>query len=83
MFDGLFSSIGLSEEIAPCAYRYFVAGRRGGRFEGVKIESYGENEVVFSVRCGKLIVNGRNLSVKKYTENEAELSGEIIGVELK
>ena len=57
-------------------------GKRGGRFEGVKIEKYGDGEVVFFVRCGKLVVKGKNLSVKKYTENEAELSGEILGVEL-
>lgn len=83
MLENLLSSIGLDSELVPNSYRYSVYGKCGGRFEGVKIESYSPSEVIFSVNGGKITVKGKNISIKKYVEKEVSLSGEITSVELK
>ena len=82
MTENLFSSLGLDCELLPYKFRYQVYGGSGGRFEGVRIDGYTPSEVVFSVRGGKLLVKGKNMSVKKYIENEVSLVGEIFAVEL-
>ncbi len=81
LFDNLLSALGLDCEISPYSYRYYVYGSCGGWFEGVSIISYSLSEVIFKTKNGKLKVTGKNLSVKKYVEQEVALSGEIYGVE--
>ena len=83
MFENFLSALGLDCELLPNSYRYTVYGKTGGLFEGVKIESYSLCEVVFLIRGGKIIVKGKNITVRKYLESETALSGEITSVEIK
>ncbi|MBQ7642762.1 MAG: YabP/YqfC family sporulation protein [Clostridia bacterium] len=78
--EKLCKALGVDGEILPCAYRYFVYGSVGAKFECATIESYAPCEIILAVRGGKLKVSGKNLSVENYVENEVVLLGEVSGV---
>ena len=82
ILENLLECLKIDEELSPSLFRYSVYGKRGGWFEGVKIESYAPSETVFLFKGGKIKVKGKDLSVRKYFENEVSLSGEIISIEV-
>ncbi|MBR1867969.1 MAG: YabP/YqfC family sporulation protein [Clostridia bacterium] len=80
-FVDLMRTLGMEGEIAPARFSYEIRGDYGGRFEGVTVESYGQEEVIMKSGRFKIRVKGRSLEIRKYVENEVVLKGEIRSVE--
>jgi len=79
--ENICRGLGIEADITPCDFRYSVFGKYGGHFEGVKtLKSFGKEEVIIIIKDGEIKITGKNLSIRKYCENEVALNGEITEV---
>ena len=64
--------------------RYELAYPYGGRFENViSVDEISRCRIVFTVRNGKMILTGENLSIRSYCGTDVTVKGKITVVERK
>ncbi len=58
--------------------RCIVVPDGGGYFEGVKgVEDFSTQRIVLRFSCGRVAVEGKALSIKKYCDRDLEIHGQI------
>ena len=69
-------------ELAPCEFRLTAVGSRCVYVEGVKsVRSFSPSEVVLGLKKSCLKIKGAGLCVKKFSGQDAAVTGEVACIE--
>lgn len=78
--DNICQNFGLQEGM-PYSFRAVMLGEVGVYLEGVKsVISFSSNSVLVRVSSGKILVEGKNLIIKKYCLGDLVIVGKISSV---
>lgn len=74
----------LSELGADSLKAFYVEPSFGGYFRSVKsIQEYSPEKIILVIRRGRITVEGSNLEIGKYFQEDALIKGEIKGVKIE
>ena len=69
------------EPIAPSPFRAVICGLTSAHVENVKeIQKFTREEIVLSLRKGRVILTGKNLSVERFFAGDVMISGKVTGL---
>lgn len=79
-FDKLLEDFGVPKP-SEMRYKIVINGEACGCFSFVTgIVKYSADEIILSVKGGKLTVSGENLTIGKYVEGDVLICGKITGI---
>ncbi len=79
--ENIFNALGALEPCVPCAYKITLCGTLGAYIEGAqKIIDVNEEKVIFLVKNGKIVIEGKKLKLTSFVLGDASIKGEILKV---
>ena len=80
--ENIFNALGVLEPCVPCAYKITLCGTLGVYIEGAqKIIDVNDEKVIFLVKNGKIVIEGKNLKLTSFVLGDASIKGEILKVQ--
>ena len=79
--ENIFNALGALEPCVPCTYKITLCGTLGAYIEGAqKIIDVNEEKVIFLVKNGKIVIEGKKLKLTSFVLGDASIKGEILKV---
>lgn len=79
--ENIFKALQLLEPSAPCYYKVTILGGVGVYVEGVsKILELTKDKIVLLIKKEKILVEGKNLKIKSFINNDIAIHGEVVSV---